>query len=791
MQAADEKGFTAKESSVRQMVFRAATAFSILFASLIFFLAIPVFPKELMILCAVGLGALAYKFPIPAVLLMLILTLPGYFYQIDSALPATTSLPVPLVAAMSVLLLGAGLVAGQAGATLGIAAGAGAAILMITPLQFLALPIIIATILFRTKGKFVLCACTLFTFAVLYFPLLAINSGAPRGGIAPIIEPVVLHAKLPIPILGLNEISSALGQIIGTVGSSGVRTYLANLADYWPISLGERLLPLGILFCLLAGAGIMAANRMLSLFGWLKRRNVNHNYIPYAAPALSLLAGVLVFYLLAEIFARPLDYTNTISISFLLIGTVLIGGSGSLVEIWLKRRDLILDIRDHLIKQTKAIRTQTDFLTDRTREIKSQCPRMDVSAEEALGQICEQELDFAEQTLTAMPLTDLELKAIRFQELYSDLNESINQSNTKLYQYYDEDRQWFNDRLRLAIEYGFDLGDPVQGPDFSQLAAMDYDAVLELQKNLNNSCENSTRLLAEGVKNLEEKLYTNVDSSFKRTGITIAAEYIAQERFAEAMQEFIVELGDIEHVLRDTLSGLDKEVLNVLSKVKTILVHILMPTAINLGDVNSVNYYQEVTDGIAKLSDPPLEDHKLPNMVNMVTRAVELSDIITALSSKVGDKIARLEKTIQSKTPRGYSWGVDPQIQDRMAEVAQAFRRTSSPITIHERISLLKGSPIAIETAAHALKDYSIAQELLINYNNMESFIEKTLRESGVVSCDNVPVKRQYAYKYLELYCLQHQREVLIEADTGRLIKMEETALNIKPKRINKITSRQ
>ncbi len=204
-----------------------------------------------------------------------------------------------------------------------------------------------------------------------------------------------------------------------------------------------------------------------------------------------------------------------------------------------------------------------------------------------------------------------------------------------------------------------------------------------------------------------------------------------------------------------------------------------------------LHFYKEVTDGIVELSHPPVEDRKLPNMMSIVTRTVELSEIIAVLSSSLGEKLAELEKTIQSKTPRGYNWGVDPQIQNRSAQVAQAFRRTSNPITIHESVSLLKNCPAGIETAARALKDYSIAHELLINYNNMESFIEKTLRESGAVSCDNVPVKRQYSHKYLELYCLQHQGEVLIEADTGRLIQVEETALKVNPKRINKITSRQ
>jgi|MudIll2142460700_1097286.scaffolds.fasta_scaffold24969_2 hypothetical protein len=785
MRVGERKGFTARESRVRQIAFRAGTALSVLLASLVFSLVVPIFPKELMILCAIGLGALAYKYPSLAVTLMFILALPGYFYQIDAVLPAANSLPFPLVVIISALLLCVGIVAAQAGATLGIAVGAGAAILMLTPLQFLALPIIIGTILFRTKGKLILCACSIFTFTVLYFPLLSINSGQAAGAIPPLFEPIVLHFKPPVSILSLNEVSAALGQIIEAADSNGIQTYLTTLGNYWPLSLGERLLPLGILFCLLVGGGMLTGNGILTLSRWLKKRDVNYSSLRYVTPALSLLAGVLVFYLLANVFARPFDYANTVRIIPLLIGTLLMGGSASAVEVWLKKRDHILYLRDELLKQTREIQDQTDFLMNRTREMKSQCCRMDVSSEEALSQMCEQELKFAEQTLTEMSSVDLEQKALRFQELQTDLNQSINETNSKLYQYYDEDRQKFNDRLLLAQKYGFDLGEIVQGPEFSQLTSMEFDEVLAFQETLNKSYEQSTSRLAEEAQNLEEKLSRDVDPSLRRTGIRIAADYLAQARFADAMHEYLVELGDIEHVLQEMLAGLDKEVLNVLINLNTIMVDVLMPTATNLGDVNSAKYYQGVMDKIAALSRPPNEIRPLPSIILIVTKAVELSEVIAALSARLGDKMAEMEKILQSKTPRGYNWGIDPQIYNRTIDISRAFSRTSSPMKIQERVSLLKTGPPAIDSAARAIKDYSIAHELLVNYSNIESFIEETLQNSGEVICDDIPVKRQYSHRYLELFSVSHPRDVVIEADTGRLIKTVKTTTQLKSKILN------
>jgi hypothetical protein len=218
-----------------------------------------------------------------------------------------------------------------------------------------------------------------------------------------------------------------------------------------------------------------------------------------------------------------------------------------------------------------------------------------------------------------------------------------------------------------------------------------------------------------------------------------------------------------------------------------------LPTATNLGDVNSVHYYQEVMNNIVKLDDPPIENPALPELMRIVSKVFEISEIIAALSSKLSEKIFELEKNILAKTPRGYNWGVDPQIQNRIAGVSRTFGKTSSPVGIHERLSLLKSGPAAVETAAYAVKDYSIAHELLINYTIIESIIEKTLQEEGVVSYDNLPVKRQYSHKYLELYCLKHPGEVLIEADTGRLTKPHESQPEIRPgsKNTNKTMSRK
>lgn len=769
--APQEKSFGARESRLRQTILKVVRAVSVMAASLLLFLVMPLFPRELMVLAAIGLGALAYKAPTVAVVGMMGLALPGYVYQLGAALPSSGYVPIPVIVIMSVILLATAALVGVAGGVLGITAGAIAAVLMFTPLHFLALPVIVGVILFRTKHVHVRAAGAILTFVLLYYPLLAITAGAAPGPLL-IFGPVSLHAGAPVSVLSLQGVSSNLGQAVGTGGNA--QPYLESLAKFWPLSFRQRLFPAGLLFGLLTGAAMATTGATLILFRWLKKRDMSHAHLAYAAPGSSLLAGIFMFMFLANLLARPLDFTVDLDIPMLLIGAAVVGGSGSVTELWLSGRNLVLGLRERLAERVNAMRTQTDFLTDRIRVTKAQCQRMDNEAEEALIRMCEQELTFVEQSVDDMPLNDLEQKVVLFQQLQDKLQIAVQESNAKLYQYYDEDRERYNDQLRLAKGYGFSLGEPVEGPNFSQLTTMPYDEVLEVQTSLNARCGISARSLAESIERLENRLCSEVDPGFKRTGIRIARDYFTNERYSEALQEFLLELGDIEYVLLTTVADLDKEIVSVLDSLKPVISDVLMPTAVNLGDAASVAHYREVMGVVRNLQEPPAENTHLPDLMRTVSRVGQLAELIATLSSRLGERMVALEESIQSKTPSGYNWGFDPGVRERVTEVSRSVGKPSGPMGIHDRVSLLKSAPPVIELAAHAVKNYSVTHELLVNYANVEYLIEEKLREAGEVSGDNLPVTRKYSRHYLDLYRLKHPREVYIEDDTGRLRRLSE-----------------
>ncbi len=770
-----EEPYRAKESRLRQTILKIAGALAVTIASMLLFLIIPLFPRELMIFVAIGLGALAYKATTAATVLMVLLALPGYIYQLNSLLPAGIHVPVPVIAIISIIMLMIATLAGEMGGVLGFAGGVIAAMCMLTPMAFLALPILVGTILFRTKNTLVRVGSAILTFIILYYPMLAANIGMGPATLVPILKPISYQAAPPVSVLGFEEIANKFTQIFGTGSSQESLPFLQSLTEYWPLSLRQRLFPAGILLALLAGAAIAIVSTMLTLFHWLRKREVGGVRLGYLAPVLALPVGILTFTVLVNLLAEPLYFVSPPNLFLMVVGSVAIGGCGASIEVWLRQRDIALVLRDQLNKKAVMVRQQATLLANRMDEVKAQCPRMDSVAEDTLLQMCEQELNFTEQAVTDMAAVDLEDKVKLFENLDNKLHTALEESIAKLYKYYDEDWQRYNDALMLAKGYGFSLGESIQGQDFSTLTSMEYCEVLKLQGRLNERYEASVRKLAEDIKELETRLCNEVDPDFGRIGIDIACDYIEHRRFSEAMEEFLRELGDIEYVLGSNVAGLDKEVASVLYNLRAIVSDIIIPTAANRGDTSSVKYYYEVITAIDKLNHLPNEKSRLPDLMQIVSIIGGLGELTATLCARMGEKMESLETSIRDKVPHGYSLALYRDVLKSIMELSQKITKRPNLAGIRDHIASIKSAPAVIETASHAIKNYSITHELLANYPSIEYLIEQKLNEKDLVNNIELPVGRKYANEYLEIYHLNHPADVSFERDAGRLSRLYPT----------------
>ncbi len=768
MDAAQDKSFRVAESQFRQKVLRAFSALLVTVASLLLSMFLPLLPRELMVFVAIGLGALAYKVPTLALALMVLLAVPGYAYQLSNTVPAGIHVPVAIVAVMGAALLVISVLGGETGATLGVAIGAIAAVLTLTPFQPLALPLILAIALLRVRNAKLCALLGLVTFVILYYPMFAAASASVAQPAAPILERVFLHTGPTVSALSIDEISRTLGQVAGGTARE-TSAFVRLMTDYWPLSPEKRLLPAGFIFILFASAGMAAGAAILWLFRWLRKREVVGTAFSYGAPVACMLAATFAFVYLSILLSAPLDFKSASSPAFMLIGGVLAGGCGSVVEVWLRKRDVTVDFREQLSERAMAVRADTDLLKSRTEETKAICWRMDTSGEDALREMCEQELDFTERSVADMSLVDLREKTTVFDKLREKLGEAVQESKAKLYKYHDEDWQTYNHCLALANGYGFSIGEAVEGPSFSALTSMDYGEVAKLQAALNQHYEKSACSLAESIDRLVLRIRSEVDPDFKRAGLDIARDYLERGHYGEGLQEFLQELSEIEYFLARTISGLDEQIRSVQRGLKTTVTGILVPTAANLGDQSGVRYYQELLGQIEALSDFPGEKPRLPDLMHVVSIVGEMGRLTADLSSRLGDRIGALELSVQNKTPRGYAWNIDKESLKRVGELSQALRRPNGTTGIQAHVTLLKTGPDIVDSAAHAVEDYSVANEMLINYANIEYLVDERLAGNGEVNARDLPVVHEYAVEYLELYRLRHPGQVQIDRDTSTL----------------------
>jgi hypothetical protein len=257
----------------------------------------------------------------------------------------------------------------------------------------------------------------------------------------------------------------------------------------------------------------------------------------------------------------------------------------------------------------------------------------------------------------------------------------------------------------------------------------------------------------------------------------IARDYLARGRYADAIDEFLLELGDIECVLGSTMDGMSRDVIPVLDSLRSSLTSVLLPTAASLDDTVSVTYFSEALKKLEGLSDLPAERAKLPDLLSAVTVVRTLGELIAGLSSRLADRIASLETGIREKAPKGYDWGPDEEAWKEVSGISGAITDSTGLLIIRDRMSLIKRGPSVVNRAASAFKHYSVVHELLINYANIEYLLEEKLGQDRVVGSADLPVARKYAGEYLELYRLKHQGDVYIEKDTGRLTSLDRASL--------------
>ncbi|GEM_PF-2488074 len=775
METRQEQGLIARERRFRVTLLSLLAAAFVMVAALLLFLLVPFFPPQVSVFIAVALGIIAFKAPTPALVAMLLLAVPGYVYQLGPPPETSIGLPLVVIVAMAVILFIPAASAVQTGAVLGITTGAVAAMLMLTPLHFLALPMMVAIPLFRARGGKVGSTGAIVVFMALYFPLLVAQQRIiDPSSTVPLFGPLNLQAKQPASVVNLGNLFSGLVDAISMPGSVGDKQFFTNLTVYWPVGVGGRVPPLGFILTAVFVFSIASAFGAVAFFRWLERRSIGDARLSRIGPAVSLFVADIVFLLPLGVLGGPLAYSIDVNPLGLVVATGLIGMAGAGVDSWLGKRDQIVRLREEFDKTLPRLRGRLESLRNRLTETRSACARIDLAAEEGLVGKCDQELAFAAATIDEMDVADLIPKMDQLEELDRKLAEALKESFRKLCLYYDEDKRRYGEMAASMLRFGLPAARAIDGPALSQLEPLGYDAVMAFERELMDAHAEAAIPVEQAVTALEKTLRTEVDPAFRRVGIEIGRNYLKQENYEDALETLLNEMAAIEFTVTGLVHGLETRLSDAAATLAAMIKDRLITMTMETGDVKGSGYYKSVTAELNTKFVLKIESRSLPQLMELVMRVRELGGVTSDVMADLAGRINALEKQIEQKVPSGYNWGKNPRIGLVVQSAVDDLRGVGVYREFNSRMSLIGSGLRTIDEEVATIRQYGSVNEFLINYVNIEYLIEEKLESKGEVKYLDVPVKAVYAQQYLRLFSVSHPRNVVLEERTGSVRRRRE-----------------
>lgn len=355
MLAENNSGLVEKEQKLISVAARILASVSVFIASLVAFLLVPVFPTSISVLFAGASGALSYKMPVLSMLLTFFGIVLGFSYQL--------SLPLSIIFYLSLLLFIIGLTTKDANSAITVSIGILAAMLMISPLYFLAIPLLLAIPLFSSKGR-IGNVGAIIVFVALYTPLI-VHATSSTSTTPTILSRCQFTPKPALEVINLNFIFFRIGESLPTTASD-IGLYLDRFGVFFPTFRSNDVLGrmLGMYLLVLTGVGTTVTKGSLALFHWLGKKRILPAILPWIAPASSLLIGIGTFLSLFATMAPPMQYTNGLKPVFvaIMIATVpAFGAVASVIKGWLHKRYLMNSLLDNRFQQLSDVRQYADL----------------------------------------------------------------------------------------------------------------------------------------------------------------------------------------------------------------------------------------------------------------------------------------------------------------------------------------------------------------------------------------------------------------------------------------------
>jgi hypothetical protein len=753
-----------REVHLRSVLARIGSSLCVCLAALLLFILVPILPVSISILAAVALGFLSYRAPVLAIMLMFFGTMLGYIYQFG--------LPVSVIVGLSVFFFIVSLRTTEPGSILGVAGGSIAAMLMTTSYYYLAIPIMVAVPLFRGRGRYIGSAEAILVFLVLCLPLL-INFDLNHGNqpFPLLFGSALFNQKVPLAFVDIDFIFSKIGDAIIS-STPAIRSYMNILNSYFPSF--QTGAPFGRLLIVLLGgfltAGTLAAFGISFLFRWLESREIGNKLINWISPPLAILGAEIIFLIPFSIMAAPSEYQNILLSDIILAflaSALLLGGAIALIEYWLRRRDLMVSLREIYLDLLPLMQEKVETLTEQVRKTRAVCSTIDLIAEDFAIRKAQQDLALATAESGHMSIEVLREKVDLFQGDQKQLAQAANEIILKIRRYYDDSSAKYTEYLSAFSVSGYSIGATLDALSGMSLNSLEHAKLVEEQEKVNALYQGASEKVVEIAEQMQQIIHVEFDPTLKSSGIEIGRNYFSQKNYSETLETLLAEFTSMDRIVAGSTGELEKKYTTSLNELRRILRESVIPAIDHLGDSAGVAHYSSLVSAADNLAVSPANKVRLIDLPQWLDKTMWLANMVTTITKELSVRLIGLEQTIEAKSPLGYNWGKNSFVQGECDSLLSG----SNPALASDRLTRIEKALKIMEASAPLITQYARIREFMINYINIEFLMDQQLELQDAISDTDLPVKLNYAQQYLRLYAENHHGQVFIETGTGRLLK--------------------
>lgn len=742
-----------REEAFRTLLGSATTAVTFLASSLIIYYLLPFYPLALSLFLAIILGMIAYRWPAIAFSIMLFFAAPAYSYQLGGVLWA-----LGVLIAIAVVL--PFYVSKLPGAALGSAVGAAAGVLMLTPYYLFSLPLLGGIALLRLRGSGFGGAWGVFTFLTFFLPFLFLaDTTAVQSETIPLFLQVDYPKQPALSYIDLESLKTAFqGKMNNDI--SGFPGFPAYFIQGWG----------GITLVLTMFMAFAATPAILNMS---KRIKENRILLRGLATLLSLLAIEIVFLVPLQLLGKPLGYHtgfdswNNVGI---VTGFMLAAGSAGLfLEVWLCQRSLKVNLGSDLTTLSLGLRDLLDSTKKRLDEIASVCRNKDLEDEKAVIAQSEEKLALTLESVRALAMPRLETSWSEFSNMRPQLSNLQLQLEAKLLDYLDDSRRTYKATVDGARALGMPITQNLIQPLPPSPEEQAQNNALQQQQMLNSAFQELASNLVSAGDMLVDTVKEEIDPEFSLTTIDIGRGFLRQGRYEQAARTILEDLQIIDGRIESPIVELAGRIITMAGRFKEVITSRLIPVFESIGDSDSLTQWHRAVDEVEAVANAVQGSRTLADLIGIVEQSRKLANLAMNTANELGHKSDGLETDNDRRCPERYNWGRNIHTASDVQQLLSSIESTSSKLTISSRFDVIEKAVQAVEQQVKLIKQYSQANELLINYHNIEYLLRERLRTNMRVDSSELPVKPKYAIEYLKMYAAKNSEEVTFDSKLGTL----------------------